>query len=972
LPISWNIPLIALSVLVAMTGSFTALTHAQRMRESAGRVALLWMVAGGCTLGVAVWSTHFIGMLAFHLPIPISYDLPLAIFSLLPAVLSALLGFRVLLVSLISTWHVFISGLLIGAGISMTYYTGVAALKMSPAINHDPLFFALAVAVAVASSWGALLMMYRGERFDLRPLPRMVSGAAIMGLAISGMHYAAMPGMRIQPDSVFPAGALRIEPDTLAVLVTLVSLMWFSGGILATLFDRHLRRQNRKALARLEQSHWNLRAQTLEKEIALLKSLGESEERSRLILDKALDAVVNTDETGLIIEWNAEAERIFGHPASDAIGQDMAELILPEWHRENHRIRVMRYLQAIEADVLDRHIEITALRKGGEEFPVELSVVPFQRGKAIFFSVFLRDITERQRIQMETASLLRRNQILMKTAVDGIHILDIEGNVVEANDSFCRLLGYTPEEAASLNVVEWDVQWSPEELRERMRMLVRNSASATFETVHRRKDGTLVDIEISCTGVEIEGLPYLFATSRDITGRKTAEQQIHQLAFYDVLTRLPNRRLLMDRLQQALSVSARTGQHGAVLFLDLDNFKTLNDTKGHDIGDLLLVEVARRLVSCVRDGDTVARLGGDEFVVVLETLSVNPDEAATQAEKIAEKIRAALNLPYQLNEFMLRITPSIGIVLFHGHQETLDDLLKHADTAMYQSKTAGRNAIRFYDSAMQAAIEARAEMADELHLALEKRQFRLHCQIQVDSLRRALGGEVLLRWDHPQHGLVSTAQFIPLAEEIGLIVPIGLWVLKTACTQLKNWQNDASTSGLTLAVNVSAKQFRQPDFVDQVRSVLLESGARPSLLKLELTESTVLENIDDTIFRMRELKQLGVSFSMDDFGTGYSSLQYLKRLPLDQIKIDQSFVRDIITDPNDAAIVQAIIAMTEALGLSVIAEGVETEVQLAFLDKHGCHAFQGFLFSEPVPLDQFAGVLRGRGQKSSRHSSALP
>ncbi len=963
MPISWNILLVVLSVLVAVTGSFTALTHVQRMRERAGRAATLWMVAGGCTMGVTIWSAHFIGMLAFQLFVPVAYDLTLTIFSLFIATVAALMGFRALRESRISSGQIFSSGLFIGTGIGVTHYTSVAALRMSPVASHDPLIFTLSIAIAVFVSWGALLVMYQDERIDPPSLTRLIYGAVVMGLAVSGMHYTAMLGMQIQPGNGYVADTLRIEPDVLAVLASLIAMMWFSGGILATLFDRFIVRKNMQALERLEQSHESLRAQTLEKEIALLESLRESEERSRLILDKALDAVVNTDEAGRIIEWNTEAERIFGYPGSDAIGQDMAELILPEWHRENLRVRVMRYLQALASDVLDSRIEITALRKDGEEFPVELSIIPFQRGTAIFFSVFLRDITERQRIQRETADLLRRNQILMKTAVDGIHILDIEGNIVEANDSFCRMLGYTAEEVVHLNVVDWDAHWSPEELRERMRMLVRNSAGATFETVHRRKDGTLVDIEISCTGVEIEGRDYLFATSRDITGRKLAEQQIHQLAFYDVLTRLPNRRLLMDRLQQALSVSARNGQRGAVLFLDLDHFKTLNDTKGHDIGDLLLIEVAKRLVSCVRDGDTVARLGGDEFVVALETLSVNADDAATQAERIAEKIRTALNLPYQFAEYTLRITPSIGIVIFQGHQETLDDLLKHADTAMYQSKTAGRNAIRFYDSVMQAAIEARAEMADELHLALEKQQFRLHCQIQVDSRHRPLGVEVLLRWDHPGHGLVSTTQFIPLAEEIGLIVPIGLWVLKTACTQLKAWQNDALTRDLTLAVNVSAKQFRQPDFVDQVRRVLLESGAQPSQLKLELTESTVLENIDDTINRMRELKLLGVSFSMDDFGTGYSSLQYLKRLPLDQIKIDQSFVRDIITDPNDAAIVQAIIAMSEALGLSVIAEGVETEVQRAFLDKHGCHAFQGYLFSEPVPLEEIEAVLRNARTK---------
>lgn len=359
----------------------------------------------------------------------------------------------------------------------------------------------------------------------------------------------------------------------------------------------------------------------------------------------------------------------------------------------------------------------------------------------------------------------------------------------------------------------------------------------------------------------------------------------------------------------------------------------------------------------MRDGDTVARLGGDEFVVVLESLGTHVGEAATQAELVAEKIRTSLNEPYMLKEHQYHTTPSIGIALFRDHQDSLDNLLKYADTAMYQAKAAGRNAIRFYDPEMQAALEARTELADELRLALDKQQFLLYYQIQVDSLRRPLGAEALLRWEHPERGLVSPAQFIPLTEETGLILPIGLWVLQTACAQLKVWQHDARTRDLTLAVNVSAKQFRQMDFVTQVQRVLLESGAKPSLLKLELTESMVLENVEDTITKMRELKLLGVSFSMDDFGTGFSSLQYLKRLPLDQIKIDQSFVRDIASDPNDAAIVQTIIAMTEALGLNVIAEGVETEAQRDFLDKHGCHTFQGYLFSKPVPIGEFEASL---------------
>ncbi len=362
----------------------------------------------------------------------------------------------------------------------------------------------------------------------------------------------------------------------------------------------------------------------------------------------------------------------------------------------------------------------------------------------------------------------------------------------------------------------------------------------------------------------------------------------------------------------------------------------------------------------MRDVDTVSRLCGDEFVVVLDALSAVADEAAAQADMVAEKIRAALSQPYQLTSHIQHTTPSIGVVLFRGHQQGLDDVLKHADTAMYQAKTAGRNTIRFYDPLMQAAIEARAELEEELRHALERKQLCLYYQIQMDSLNRPLGAEALLRWQHPQRGFIPPAKCIPLAEETSLIVPIGLWVLQTACAQLKAWQGDELTRNLTLAVNVSAKQFRRPDFVTQVQRALVETGARPALLKLELTESIVLKNVDDTIAKMRELRLMGVGFSMDDFGTGYSSLQYLKLLPLDQIKIDQSFVRDIANDPNDAAIVQTIIAMSEMLGLNVIAEGVETEEQREFLDLRGCHAFQGYLFGRPLPLQDFEAALKER------------
>ena len=572
-----------------------------------------------------------------------------------------------------------------------------------------------------------------------------------------------------------------------------------------------------------------------------------------------------------------------------------------------------------------------------------------------------RDVTERKRTEQE----LHIAATAFETQ-EGILITDRDNHILRVNRAFTRLTGYSAEEAIGRTPHMLQSGRQDAEFFHGMWETLSRDKYWQGEILNRRKNGEVYPAWLTLSSVtDAAGqVTHYVAAFSDITLRKQADEKIHQLAFYDLLTKLPNRSLLRDRLQQAMAVGARSQREGALLFIGLDNFKMLNDTKGRDIGDLLLIEVAKRLQDCMRSSDTVARLdgtvarlGGDEFVVMINELSEDAQQAAAQAHDVGERVLASINQPFNLQGVEHYSSASIGISLYRGDEIGMDELLKQADIAMYQAKTSGRNTLRFFDPAMQAVLEIRAELESELRQALEKQQFRLHYQIQVDSLRRPLGAEVLLRWEHPGRGMVSPLQFIPLAEETGLIVPIGLWVLQTACAQLNAWQHDALMRDLILAVNVSARQFRQPDFVAQVQRVLTESSAQPSRLKLELTESVVLENIEDIITKMHALKLLGVSFSMDDFGTGYSSLQYLKRLPLDQIKIDQSFVRDISTDPNDAAIVQTIIAMTDALGLNVIAEGVETEAQSVFLHKHGCRAFQGYLFSKPIPVKEFEKLI---------------
>lgn len=673
------------------------------------------------------------------------------------------------------------------------------------------------------------------------------------------------------------------------------------------------------------------------------------------LIDAAMDAIVSTDENQNIIIFNHGAEQMFGHRAVDVIGQPL-DLLVPIRYRESHRKHVDEFGKTgITTRTMNRPGQSYGLRANGEEFPFEASISRVKASEKSIYTAILRDTTRRKQVEAEL-----RIAAAAFESQEGMLITDANGVILRVNQAFTESTGYTADEA---------VGQTP-------RLLKSGHHSAAFyramwETINltgtwqgeiwdRRKNGEIYPKWLTITAVKGDGgvVTHYVGSHIDITERKAAEEEVKLLAFYDPLTRLPNRRLLLDRLRQALASSVRSGRKGALLFIDMDNFKTLNDTLGHDIGDQLLQHVARRLESCVREGDTVARLGGDEFVVMLEDLNEKNIEAAAQTEVVGEKIFASLNRPYQLAMHEHHSTPSIGVTLFSGQQQTVDELLKQADIAMYQAKKAGRNALRFFDPQMQDTVNLRAAIENELRNALENHQFHLYYQIQVDSSHHPLGAEALIRWIHPERGLVSPAQFIPVAEETGLILPIGQWVLESACAQLKAWQQEVLTCDLVLAVNVSAKQFRQVDFVAQVQAAVQHHAINPMRLKLELTESMLFENIEEIISTMNALKDIGVLFSLDDFGTGYSSLQYLKQLPLDQLKIDQSFVRDIAVDSSDKAIVSTIIAMSQSLGLDVIAEGVETEDQRQFLLDAGCSHYQGYLFGRPVPIEKFDEKLK--------------
>ena len=583
-----------------------------------------------------------------------------------------------------------------------------------------------------------------------------------------------------------------------------------------------------------------------------------------------------------------------------------------------------------------------------------LFVHPLQ--ETAFITSTLQIFATRVSVEMERQAAdahIRQQASLLDKAQDAIMVRGLDNTIRYWNKGAERLYGWTHDEVIgeSTETLLYD---DPTAYRENTRKVLEHG-EWNGELIQHRKDGSTLTVEAHWTLLrdEQQQPDAILAINTDITERKAAEQEIQQLAFYDALTELPNRQLLRDRLQHALAVDERRRLVGALLFIDVDNFKTLNDTLGHAIGDLLLQQIARRLQRCIRHGDTLARLGGDEFVIVLENLAATPEDAAACATVVGDKILASFAAPFHLADYVHHCTSSVGITLFNDQPASLDELLKRADLAMYQAKAHGRNALRFFDPEMQAVVAARAELETDLRDALKRQAFELHYQAQVDSLGRIRGAEALLRWPHPERGWIAPDAFIPLAEETGLILPIGRWVLDVACAQLVAWSALPHMDTLDLAVNVSARQFRQPDFVDQVLQALDLSGADPRRLKLELTESLLVDNMDETIAKMGALKARGIGFSLDDFGTGYSSLAYLKRLPLDEIKIDQSFVRDVLSDPNDASIARSILALGQSLNLAVVAEGVETDAQHAFLAEHGCQTYQGYLFSRPQPAGIF-------------------
>jgi diguanylate cyclase (GGDEF)-like protein/PAS domain S-box-containing protein len=747
------------------------------------------------------------------------------------------------------------------------------------------------------------------------------------------LFYAAMPGRqqavldaidarlnawRLDPDSVYFSTLRRWQAGAPAPAIP-QTLLWVLAATVGLL------------LSALAVASW------LRTEVAVrTRELRDNERKLATILDSVDSLIYIKDAQSRYQYVNGALCRLLNRPAAAILGKTDETLFGPE-HAKMTRLGDLAAIEEHQRFVTEERI--------GDKLYLTTKI-PLVHGEEVTeLCGITTDITPRRQAEES----LRIAATVFQSG-EGMCVLSPEAVMIEANQAWAALYGRSVADLPGSAFPPFSLEFEGDDYRERMWEGVRDAQPWQGEVWMARSSGERYPAWLTVSAVrDAQGvLTNFVCTQSDISARKQADEKIVQLAYYDSLTNLPNRRLLYDRIGHCLGLHGRTGRTGALLFLDMDNFKDLNDSRGHAVGDDLLQQVAARLLACTRDTDTVARLGGDEFVILLESSGVDQVEAQQHAALVGDKILTALREPFDIGGAMHHASCSIGITLCTGQKDELDDLMRRGDLAMYEAKRQGRNTLRFFHPSMETEVTYRTEIETELRAALQHSQFVLHYQGQVDGDGILTGAEALVRWQHPTRGLVAPSGFIGIAETSGLIVPLGRWVLRTACEQLALWAASPATAHFTLAVNVSVRQFLQPDFVEETLAIVRDSGVNPMRLKLELTETLMIEGVEETIGKMRALREHGICFSLDDFGTGYSSLSYLKRLPLDQLKIDQSFVRDVLDDPNDASIARSVVALGKSLGLSIIAEGVETEAQRTFLAGIGCDHWQGYLFSRPV------------------------
>jgi diguanylate cyclase (GGDEF)-like protein/PAS domain S-box-containing protein len=829
------------------------------------------------------------------------------------------------------------AGLLLASAISLMHYINITAIRSNTVIFHDAGLVYLASFIAVALAIVALKIQHQAihqSQYKFITKKHIVS-AVVMGLAFSGMYYTAITALQFIPQA--PHKIIDgVAANTLALVVTVMILLLILPTIIIPYFLRYKQ---------------------------LINTVNEDAGRLHAMMDTSQDALIQMNAKGNIVGWSAQAQGIFGWTNKQAVGQELANLIIPIPLRAPHKKGLEHFMATGEGPILNKIIEVEALHQDGHNIPIELTISFIKLTDGFEFNALARDISKRKKAQkalvIANEKLAFQNQEKDKRAneltlaasvfthaLEGIVITDAANRVIDVNKKFTDITGYSREEVVGQAPRFFQADRHPPEFYSAMWQIIKSSGQWAGEILSRRKNGEkyVVGITISAVKDAVGKVSHYVALFSDITLQRDHQCQLEEMAHFDALTKLPNRALFADRLNQAMLQCQRRHNSLAVIFMDLDGFKDINDTYGHAVGDELLIIVSHRMSDTLREVDTLARIGGDEFVAVLNDL-INAEDYKMALERL---LRAASD-PISVGDAILKVSVSIGVAIYPQDDADADILIRHADQAMYIAKKAGKNCYHLFDRALDNAVNLKLENISNISAALNKHEFILYYQPKVNmSMGEVVGVEALIRWQHPVRGLVPPLDFLPLIENHAISLEIGEWVIDTALSQISQWQSIGIT--LPISVNISAYQLQQTDFVERLAKLLAaHADVSPHLLELEILETSAFSDINYVIATMKSCIALGVQFALDDFGTGYSSLTYLRRLPANLIKIDQTFIRDMLTDADDLAIVLAVVSLAKAFQLEVIAEGVETVEHGTALLQLGCNKAQGYGIARPMP-----------------------
>ncbi|MBA6326893.1 EAL domain-containing protein [Colwellia sp. MB02u-6] len=930
--------LVLLSILIAILSSFSAFGMVERnisSHQSSQKIA--WNLFAASVMAAGIWAMSFIGMLALKPAMPANYDVPTIILSVLPVICVCSIVLWLITQQTFNYFRLLAAGLLLGSAISLMHYINIAAIRSNSVIVHDTGLVYLASFIAVALAIVALKIQYQviqQSQYKFITKKQIVS-AVVMGLAFSGMYYTAMTALQFIPQTTDKV-INGLSANTLALIVTVMILLLMLPVIIIPYSLRYKQ---------------------------LINTVNEDTERLHAMMNTSQDALIQMNAKGDIVGWSAQAQNVFGWTNKQAVGQALANLIIPIPLRAAHKKGLEHFMATGEGPILNKIIEVEALHQDGHNLPIELTISFIKLADGFEFNALVRDISQRKQAQkaliIANEKLAFQNKEIDKRAneltlaasvfthaLEGIVITDAKNRVIDVNKKFTDITGYSREEVIGQAPGFFQADRHPPEFYNAMWQIINTTGQWAGEILSLCKNGEkyVAGITISAVKDDVGKVSHYVALFSDITLQRDHQCQLEEMAHFDALTKLPNRALFADRLNQAMRQCQRHHNSLAVIFMDLDNFKDINDTYGHAIGDELLIIVSGRMSGTLREVDTLARIGGDEFVAVLSDL-VN-----TEDYKMAlKRLLLAASKPITVGDVVLKVSVSMGVVIYPQDDADADILIRHADQAMYIAKKAGKNCYHLFDNALDNAVNLKQENISRIGAGLNKHEFVLYYQPKVNmSTGEVVGVEALIRWQHPVRGLMPPLDFLPLIENHAISLEIGEWVIDTALNQISYWQSIGIT--LPISVNISAYQLQQTDFVERLATLLAaHSDVSPYFLELEILETSAFSDINYIIATMKACLELGVQFALDDFGTGYSSLTYLRRLPANLIKIDQSFIRDMLTDADDLAIVLAVVSLAKAFQLEVIAEGVETVEHGTALLQLGCNKAQGYGIARPMP-----------------------